>query len=181
MPRLAFVTVLLAAAIAPCGRADRPPARPDAAAALESLSALGGEWEGKMRSGRFVRLSYRLVANDSVLVEAFTTASNRETLTLFHRDGERVLATHYCALRNQPRLELREAGPDGRLVFEFVDATNLAAAASHLRRLEMQIVDADHFRKTETYVDGDGKDEVTTYECARASRTGGPAGAPDGR
>jgi len=171
---LTALVVLSAAAVLVAGaNPKQTPSRPDAAAAFESLRTLAGEWEAKTAAGRVVRLSYRLVANDSVLVETFTTANNRETLTLFHRDGERVLATHYCAQRNQPRLELRAAGPDGQLAFDFVDATNLLPTASHLHHLEMQVVDADHFRKTETYVDGDGKDEVTVYECTRVPRAGG--------
>jgi hypothetical protein len=141
-------------------------APPGGAETLEALAGLVGTWDAKTATGRVVQLSYRLVANESVLVETFTTASGKETLTVFHADGPRLLATHYCAQRNQPRLALTESSTADHLVFDFVDGTNLKEGASHLRRLELERLGPDKWRKTETYT-SDGKDDVTVFDCSR--------------
>lgn len=137
------------------------------AAAFEKLGTLIGDWEAKTEKGAVIRINYRLVAADSVLVQTYTTPSGRQTLTVFHRDGANLLATHYCAQGNQPRLRLDGASTDKSLAFQFLDATNLPdAQASHLHRLAVDLVDADHIVQTETYT-ADGKDDVGVLRFAR--------------
>ena len=163
-PSLLCVGVALA--LSALGDASRVPDPLDGAQAFEAMRTLVGTWDAKTASGQTFQRSYRLVASDSVLVETFTTKSGRETLTVFHLDGPRLIATHYCAQRNQPRLQLAAGSTERRLIFDFMDATSLKEGASHLRRLELELVDAGHFRTTETYA-GAGKDEVTVSECVR--------------
>jgi hypothetical protein len=134
--------------------------------AFEKLKALSGDWEAKTPKGGTLHVSYRLVSRESVLVETWAPGTKSETITVFHLDGPSLLATHYCAQGNQPRLALASSGPDG-YVFEFRDATNLAKpAASHLRRLRVALSDADHFTKEETYVEA-GKDDASALSFTR--------------
>ena len=156
-------TLVIAAIIASAAPADT------GEEAFARLSRLVGNWEAKTARGSVIRLSYRTVAADSVLVETFMTASGRETLTLCHRDGPDVVATHYCAQGNQPRLRLDVAGAGTTLQFTFTDATNLARpGASHLTRLRFQLRDVDHLDKTEVYTE-DGKEDVTVLTFVRVS------------
>lgn len=131
---------------------------------------VGGVWEAHTASGKTIRVSYRLVAKGSVLVQTFTPPSGDETLTVFHADGARLLATHYCAQGNQPRLQLSELGSPERLVFRYLDATNLAApAAAHLVRLELQLDGPDAYTEIETCEEA-GKPDVTPVAAARMQR-----------
>jgi hypothetical protein len=163
MAALALALVLVSAC-----RATRPAPGVEAGAAepgFERLQQLAGRWKCTADTWA-VDLAYRLVSSGSVLLESFTTASGKETLTIFHLDGPRLLATHYCAQGNQPRLRLDRAS-DRTFVFVFQDATNLTSpAASHLGRLELELIDSDHYRRTETYV-ADGQEETTRFECER--------------
>jgi hypothetical protein len=139
----------------------------DSTGALAKLHRLVGEWEAKTTSGSIIRVSYRAIAGDSALVESFRTASGRETLTIYHADGPNLIATHYCAQGNQPRLRLDSASTTTTLEFVFYDATNLLdSSASHLTRLRLQLRDADHFDKTEVYSEV-GKDGVTVFRFIR--------------
>jgi hypothetical protein len=134
--------------------------------AFTKLKALVGDWEAKTERGTLIRVSYRLIAGDSVLVQRFITPSG-ETETVFHPDRSRVIATHYCAQGNQPRLRLDAGSTDTRFVFTFLDATNLEnPTSSHLVRLELQLAGADDYTETETYDDG-GKPDVTTLKFHR--------------
>jgi hypothetical protein len=98
--------ILLASvlALATVNGADQINAR----SVFAKLQTLVGEWEGKTEAGRVLKVSYRLTANNTVLVETWTLGPQRESLTLYHMDNESLIATHYCALGNQPRLRLKE-------------------------------------------------------------------------
>jgi hypothetical protein len=133
-------------------------AAPSAAdGARGSLTGLAGSWQAKTAKGSTITLTFRATARGTAIVETYT-AGTTETLTIFHRDGDSLLATHYCAQGNQPRLSLTEPGTPRLLVFEFRDATNLAR-----QRLASLAVDARPARFTGV---GDDRD------LPRAGRTG---------
>jgi hypothetical protein len=52
-------------------------------------------------------------------------------ITVYHRDGSSLLMTHYCSLGNQTRMRSRGLA-DGRLVFAYVDASNVKDSADHV-------------------------------------------------
>src|SRR5262245_41826883 len=126
---------------------------------MESLKPLAGHWKATTASGKSMLVDYRLISNDTALIEAYNAGSPRETMTVFHADGGSLMATHYCAQGNQPRLRLV---PNARgLVFAFFDATNLPdPSASHLVRLELSLEPDGSLKRTETYRER-GKDDVS--------------------
>ena len=132
---------------------------------LQHLKELIGDWQATRKSGQTVKVSYRLVARDSVLVESWLPGPGRETLTLYHMDKDDLLATHYCALGNQPRLRLRAPSTAGVFAFDFVSATNLPdSKAGHQQRFEIRIRNADCVVRSETYVDnGKGETEEIVF------------------
>ncbi|RZV34719.1 MAG: hypothetical protein EX271_13395, partial [Acidimicrobiales bacterium] len=93
---------------------------------FESLKKLVGDWRGINEAGEPVLVNYRMSANDSTLVESWTFANGMDALTMFHMNGETLMATHFCPIGNQPRFVLETQTPSGFLKFEFLDATNLA-------------------------------------------------------
>jgi hypothetical protein len=68
-------------------------------------------------------------------------------LTAFHPDGDRLLLTHYCVARNQPRMVAAEASDDGRSIrFAFVDGTSMESRDDgHMDAAEYHFIDSDHF------------------------------------
>src|SRR5262245_40955500 len=113
-------TLVLALAALTAGAA-RPaiaqsiPLRPDQA--FQSLKALVGDWQGRTAEGRTFLVSYRLIANDTVLVESWTMSPTRTSMTVYHMDGDALIATHYCPQGNQPRLQYRPEQSGQRLEF----------------------------------------------------------------
>jgi hypothetical protein len=147
-------------------------AAPSAEGGWQRLHTLIGEWRATRSNAAPLEVSYRLYSADSVLLETF--GSRRPTLTALHLDGKYLLATHYCGHGNQPRLRMTRGADAGPIVFEFHDATNLARGGTHLRRLTFELIDADHFRRTETYRSREG-DGTTSVSFTRVSP---PATAP---
>jgi hypothetical protein len=79
---------------------------------FEALKKLCGEWKGTTANGGAEKITYRLIAADTVLLEAWVLSSGREALTVYHRDGDDLIATHYCPRGNQPRLKLTSASAE---------------------------------------------------------------------
>ena len=127
--------------------------------------ALAGNWRATTAEGRNIDTSYRVVSRGSALVETFTTASGTETLTVYHRDGRALMLTHYCAQGNQPRIEATEAAPD-KIVFELLDATNVAADQGVMQRLVFTFR-PDGFDQQSVYRESTGQLEATTLRFFR--------------
>lgn len=146
---------------------------------FKQLSSLVGVWDGKFEDGRPHRVTYRLTAGGTVLVETWALSATRESLTLYHLDGDALVATHYCPQGNQPRLRLsRAAGPAGRLSFEFRDGGNLQVPGkSHQHAFWIELRGPDAFARSETYVENGSSaaaiasvpaDAAVTYTRARS-------------
>jgi hypothetical protein len=132
----------------PMGAAEAPAADP----AWTKLKTLVGEWKGRYEGhdaagAGEVRLSYDLVSSGTALLETMDSAHDATMITVYHPDGSRLMATHYCAGGNQPRLVASGLSPDGKsLTFRFLDATNVTDPKGELMdELVVTFVDADHF------------------------------------
>src|SRR5262245_18094678 len=75
-------------------------------AAFDRLKTLVGEWEATGDAAP-AHLTYELVAGGTALLEREREANRPTMLTLYHRDGDRLLLTHYCMAGNQPRMQAR--------------------------------------------------------------------------
>jgi hypothetical protein len=126
----------------------------------QKLKSLVGEWKGTFEEGGQKLqgiLEVRLTADGSALMHWMDKGSPHEMITMIHPDGPKILATHYCAAHNQPRLEMTAAPGPNQIAFNFKDGTNIAPGAGHMRRLVIEFIDADHHNATWTYQEK-GKD-----------------------
>ena len=151
-----------------------------AAAAFERLKALQGHWEGKFADGRRHTVEYRLSAGGTVLVETWQLAPGRESMTLYHLDGDRLLATHYCPQQNQPRLALAAGDDPTVLSFEFVDGTGLdVPGKSHQHAFVTALRPDGSYARSETYVDNGATAEMLAAAKADAPIDYRRIAAPD--
>jgi hypothetical protein len=159
-----FLLGLVAAVAACASPASAQALRPDQA--FQSLKALVGDWQGRSAAGRTFLVSYGLIAGDTVLVESWTLSPTRTSMTVYHMDGDVLIATHYCPQGNQPRLQYRPDLSGQRLHFTFRDATNLNdpnAAHQHAFWIEIAL-GANAFIRDESYVEnGEAGSETATY------------------
>ena len=128
------------------------------AAIFEQLRSLIGKWKNTDKNKNEL-VEYRLSACDSVLVETWTWPDRKiEGLTLYHMDADKLMATHYCPLGNQPRLLLEQPGDSPRIVFKFDSVTNLPdETVGHCIEFWMEI-GASSFARSETYKENDSLD-----------------------
>jgi hypothetical protein len=152
------------------GKAAPAPAEP-ANPRLDRMKGLAGEWHGTARAGPekvpgSTRATFKVVSAGSAVMLVTDPGTDHEMVTMFHADDGQLLATHYCAARNQPRM--RAAGKDepGKLVFEFVDGTNLKTHPGRMERLVITIPDAGHHLQEWTFVER-GKAQTMVFDMVR--------------
>lgn len=127
----------------------------EAGAAFAKLSTLAGSWKREGSDGSQFRIEFELTANDSVLLERWVHKDKTHSLTLYHRDGEALMATHYCPQGNQPRLKMESGSDAERISFDFFDATNLKGPEqSHQHRLSFDFSHMDRLIRGEAYRQG---------------------------
>jgi hypothetical protein len=172
MKRLAAAVAALALAAAPALAGEH--AMPKAQAPspeFDRVKALAGEWEGVARQPGSdktfpTRATYSVVSAGSAVMLVTDPGTEHEMVTMFHRDGEALLATHYCAAMNQPRMKLRAGAPAGTLAFEFVDGTNLGPHPGRMQSLVLTLPGADRQVQAWTFRAG-GQDSTMTLDLKR--------------
>lgn len=140
----------------------------------QKLSTLVGEWEGvfEMPDGKKLpgRLDIRMTGDKSALMHVMDRGGPHEMITMIHPDGKRLLATHYCAAHNQPRMALVPSKDSDRITFDFIDGTNIAPGDHHMRKVVFRIVDADHHEAEWTSMGGDGKATSAIFKYTRVKK-----------
>jgi hypothetical protein len=132
--------------------------------AFKKLQSTAGSWkpvDPKSASQTAFRISYKSISRNSALVETFGNPAGAVTETVYHLDGDSLMATHYCAQGNQPRLRLQKDSTANMLHFAFFDATNLKNETdSHLVEMRFTLLPDGHLRREETYL-GNGQRDVS--------------------
>ena len=144
---------------------DNPPA---VKSSFEAIKGLSGTWETKDEKGQTVVGSvFAVTAGGSAVREIMFPGTDHEMTNMYHMDGDALVATHYCAAGNQPRMRCERAA-GGVYAFTFADVTNLKSAdTEHMAELRLVMVDKDHLRQEwQSFKDGK-KTEHVTFELTR--------------
>ena len=160
-------TAILLAVLTFCARAADTPSNADT---FERMKELAGEWDADLPGFGKMSDSIRLVSNGKAIEETLGTAADNE-VSLYTRDGDRIVLTHFCALTpdgHQVRLVTGAlAGVQGRIVFAFHDAMNLhSRSAPHMRQVIMTFTDSAHFSEKWTKTEN-GKDTIFEINFVR--------------
>jgi hypothetical protein len=119
------------------------------AQAFEKLKTLAGKWKSRTATGSVAYLLFETVSNKTALHERFIDEGNpahSNLITVYYRDKDQLMATHFCSMNNQPRLRAVEVSSDlSRLAFSIIDITNLKTAdAAHMYKVTYEFHDQDH-------------------------------------
>ena len=136
---------------------------------FDKIKTLAGEWQGTASEGgqsfpSSAKVS--VVSDGSVVMHDMAPGTPHEMITMFHLDGADLLATHYCAAHNQPRMKLVSGGDPNVLVFEFRDGTNIGPDDVHMQSVKITFVDEDHHYEDWSSIDH-GKIETMRFDFHR--------------
>ena len=137
---------------------------------FEQMKSLAGEWQADLPGYGQILDSIRLVSKGTAVEETLGTPSDNE-VSLYTRDGKRLLLTHFCALTPDGHVARLETGAlqgsPGRLEFTLVSVSNLHdRAAPHMRRVLITFLDRDHFSEKWTKTEK-GADTVFDLSFSR--------------
>jgi hypothetical protein len=132
----------------------------DASSAFDFLAAMAGEWErasgGHDHGGKSKLTTFKVTAAGSSVLETIFPGESSEMLTIYHRDGDDLLLTHYCALHNAPVMKFLKSDKPGEIKFSFAGGTNFDPNVDmHVHEGSMQVKDANTVETTFiTFSDG---------------------------
>jgi hypothetical protein len=168
--------LLLLPLLAACASAQRP-ADPvvDDSARFQRFKALAGDWtatgQGDAPDGS--KVSYRVTAGGSAVVETVFSGTPHEMVTVYRLDAGRLRLTHYCALGNQPGMVALANADDGTVEFDLDSLGNGDPARDmHMHHARFEFVSSDRLRSHWTLWKDGGPDNTVTIDLARAKAAG---------
>ncbi|MEX0298547.1 MAG: hypothetical protein AB3N28_05725 [Kordiimonas sp.] len=128
--------------------------------AYASLSLLIGDWKREDAPDSKLTIRFQLTASGTTIMETWLYEGEPHSLTVYHRDHDTLLATHYCPQGNQPRMKLVADHNGDTIKFEFMDATNLLNQdQSHQHALSFKVTEGGALVvRGETYLSSAGSD-----------------------
>ena len=143
------------------------PEQADVASPAEQFATIRS-WEGRWQVAETSALEivFEQTARGSAMIERWETRSGLHSITIYHLDGDALVATHYCPQGNQPRLEAR-SGPPGSVNFKFRDITGLDDGESHTHELAFVSADNGTVVRSEVYRSGAALEEPSSYTLSR--------------
>jgi hypothetical protein len=162
------ICVVAAAVIATGAFAVRARPQAKSGSGFEQLKALSGTWEATNAAGENFTTTFRAVSSGTAIEETFNSSRDREMVTIYTPDGNKVVLTHYCSMGNQPRMETAAIESNAKQFdFAYLGATNLASEEEqHLHHFVLQLIDRDHFLETWTIL-AKGKETTETFHFVR--------------
>ncbi len=122
-----------------------------AATAFERLKALEGEWvdaDGFFGKKGALAVTYRVTGGGTAIMEAFPAGTPAEMLTVYHKDGNDLVLTHYCSEGNQPRMRASQMTANS-VSFDFAGGTNIDPnVTSHMHAVKIEFLGPDEIRAT---------------------------------
>lgn len=89
---------------------------------------------------------FRVIAGGSVIEEHFAAGTPMEMLSVYHDVNGKLTMTHYCMLRNQPKMALKKSTANS-FTFDLIPTPGLNAAKDkHMHGAAYTLIDATHFK-----------------------------------
>jgi hypothetical protein len=141
--------------------------------AFERMKQLVGSWEITMDMGKGpmkMKASYKLTAGGSAIVETIFEGTPHEMVTVYYDNPKHKLnMTHYCMLRNQPKMALKSAKPN-ELMFDLSKSSDIKVAKEgHMHSLTMTFNGNDKMVQHWTRFESGKKKEVVEIAFQRVN------------
>jgi len=166
--KIAAVFVLLLALAPALLGEDKSAMAPNAS--FDKMKTLDGAWAGTMLEGGKeypATTRFMMVSDGSALMSWLGEGTSDEMVTIFHMDGARLMATHYCSAHNQPRMVATPGRDPNRVVFDFKDGTNIGPNDGHMQAVAFIFDGPDHHIEEWTYLDNHGKLSTGRFDFRR--------------
>lgn len=119
-------------------------------APFEKLKTLEGKWSGTVTGGNqkpeTMTVTYETSSGKTALIEKLAAGTPGEMVSIYNDENDSLVMTHYCMMRNQPKLKLI-SGDDKQIELEMTEDSNgVKMQDDHMHALKITF---------------DGPDEIT--------------------
>lgn len=156
------ILIMLFAAVAVVRAQDTQPkaagAQADAKKAFAILKTLTGSWQGTIMDTP-ISFTIRAVSSGTAILHEGHTSKDgppKNEITMFYRDGDRLLATHYCDAGNRSNMEGKLSADGKSIEFSLLEVVG-STRGGYLKDLAITMIDADRHVIALNFVMPDGK------------------------
>lgn len=112
-------------------------------------------------------VTYELTSAGTAITERLMQGTPEEMVSVYHKDGDGVAMTHYCALGNQPHMKLKSS--DGKvMVFEMDEPVGLQAEDEpHMHAVTLTLKSENVLEQHWTHYVGGKQADTVTFELER--------------
>jgi len=111
---------------------------------FEKIKQLAGTWRGKsLMQGKEqdITITYTVTSAGSAVVARHFPGTPNEMVSVYHDNGGKLSMTHYCALKNQPIMGLKNATAK-TIELEYTNGINIDEDKdAHMRSMSITFVD----------------------------------------
>ena len=118
---------------------------------FDTLKSLVGTWEGTAKMGgpkdEQVSVVYALTSGGTAITETLMPGTPHEMVSVYYKDGKSLGMTHYCAMGNQPHMQLKKAD-DKSMSFEMTKPVGVSSMKEpHMHAVTLSMADSDHLKQ----------------------------------
>jgi hypothetical protein len=181
MRKLAILIILVATAVVALPQEPTKTANPpsDAKKAFAKMKTLAGSWQGTIM-GIPINFTIRSVSSDTAILHEGNTSTEgppKHEITMFYRDGDRLLATHYCDAGNRSHMAGKLSADEKAIEFSFLEVVG-QTRGGYVKDMVITMVDADHHIVAFTFIKPDGKPMQLRGEFQRTLAQDNPPKPP---
>ena len=123
---IAIIAAIGMATAAPAQASNTATAPESQAEVFEQFKALEGRYLEDAEPESQAKVEYQLWSRDTAVMEIWNMPTKRE-FTVFHMDGDKLVATHYCGNRIQVTMDMVWPAEDGEYKFKARYVSNHAS------------------------------------------------------
>jgi hypothetical protein len=136
---------------------------------FENMKALVGTWKGTTKMGgkeETMKVTYELTSGGTAIIEKLMAGTPHEMITVYANRGDKVHATHFCALGNQPEMELKSA-KENQFVFEMNGTRGITSKKEMYMRGVTLALNGNKLKHEWTNYKDNKKGELTVFELTK--------------
>lgn len=141
-------------------------------ALFEKLKTLEGKWTGTVQHGKGevspAEVNYEVSSGKTALIEKLFQGTPAEMVSIYNDENGELVMTHYCMMRNQPKLKVKKAARK-QIELEMFEANGVKMSDAHMHDLKITFDGPDSItQEWRGYEDGKLSDDVTVVKLKRA-------------
>lgn len=137
---------------------------------LEAMKRLLGTWEGTNKMDgkeELVKVVYELTSGGTAITEKLMPGTPKEMISVYHKSGKSVAMTHYCAMGNQPHMNLKKSEGNSTQ-FEMSKPVGVSSINEpHMHAVTLTLLDPNTLKQEWVQFDNGKLKEIVSFNLTK--------------